>query len=508
MSQLLGTSVEDLVAIMQERKVRIPSEIGAFIALETCEALIEGPAKARTKDVRIADDGTISIYAPPNSATSEEAARSVVALLSSLMLAAGTGVPKGLVALLEKGPSSERWDLASLKNDLEASLVPLNRAAARRVLSRLLREAKRPRSGRPAPRAEAEAPPDETLDAELDQLISPAEIPKAAPVPREAAVAPDLDAELDATISELDAPKIAPPPEESTLREAPEPAPRAPVLREEKRAPARRLRSDAPTEPPPRPPSSSSSGLEEAPLEMERKRTSVLPYILAFLAIVAATAAGLALMRPDLIDRALGRPVEPEDPGGPTEEDRERMLREHRARYGTLTVRVTPDRAQVLMYVGRGPALAEELPMGVAHEFVAIADGRAPTRAVLPADAQWEPGDGGGRYELAMQAGQTPMETLELGPTQLPQDVGEPGGMGSVRIVTNPPGAKVYVLIGFSPEVRVENVRTDQAVELLIYLEGHSVQRAVVGPSDWREAEDGSKSAEVTLTIEGAQEED
>ena len=139
MSELLGITVGELVATMKERRVRIPSEIGAFIALEVCEALEDGPAPVRSSDVRIADDGAIGVFAPPGSASSDEAARAVVAMLGSLLVAAGTGVPKVLVQLLEDGPTSGRWDLSSLRDDLEASLVPLNRAAARRVLARMLR---------------------------------------------------------------------------------------------------------------------------------------------------------------------------------------------------------------------------------------------------------------------------------------------------------------------------------------------------------------------------------
>ena len=69
MSELLGTTIEELIATMKERRVRIPSEIGAFIALEVCEALAHGPAAVRPADVRIAEDGTIGVFAPPGSAT-------------------------------------------------------------------------------------------------------------------------------------------------------------------------------------------------------------------------------------------------------------------------------------------------------------------------------------------------------------------------------------------------------------------------------------------------------
>lgn len=512
MSELLGTTVDALVGTMKERRVRLPSEIGAFLALEVCEALLDGPAAVRLEDVRIAEDGTISVFAPPGSATSEEAARSVVALLGALLVAAGTGVPRALVGLLERGPSSGRWDLSSLRDDLEASLVPLNRAAARRVLARMIREVRKPRSAPPKKEVASAPPPgDPTLDAQLDDLLGAGGA--SAPSPATGPAPDDLDAELDATIDELSVPAPA--------AARPSPAPRAvsrpadppdsdatiadesPPDVQPRRGPSR-----APADPPP-----SKRSRAEAVDELEAlgsrldapDRGSPLPWILAIVAIVAATAAALALMRPDLVDAIVGRPPPPPEPAGPTEAERERTRQRERGRFGTLVVRAQPERAQVLLYVGRGPAVATDLPIGVAHEFVAIADGRGPSRAVLPADAEWEETEGGRRYELAMQASDDPMEAaeLDLGPTRLPQDVGSPSGaLGDVRVITNPPGAKVYVLVGFSPDVTVQNVRTDEAVELLVYHEGHPVERVLVGPSDWQSSEDGTKRATVDVALE------
>lgn len=546
MSELLGITVADLVQTMKARRVRIPSEIGAFVALEVCEALVAGPAAVKLTDVRIAEDGTISVFAPPGSATSEEAARSVVSLLGALLVAAGTGVPRTLVTLLENGPSSGRWDLSSLRDDLEASLVPLNRGAARRVLSRMLREASKGRS-RPPSRAPSAAPPpgDRSLDDQLDDLLGGLDENAAATKPASArpqsrpergadsragadadadldegldedpdeGLDEDLDAELDATLDQLGAPGAPseppraasaapaaagseePEPDDATIAdEAPPFADAAPPAAREAAPERRGPRGDL---------DALAEQLEEP------EKSNPIPWILAMLAIAAATAAALALMRPDLVDAVLGRPPPPPAPEGPTEADRERMLREHRARFGTLEVRAVPERAQVLLYVGRGPAVAEELPLGVAHEFVAIADGRRPSRAVLPADAEWEETEEGRRYELAMQAGDEPMaaDALELGPTRLPQDVGSPSTtLGDVRVVTNPPGAKVYVLVGFSPTVTLQNVRTDEAVELLVYHEDHPLERVVVAPSDWEPATDGSKRASVSVVLEGAEE--
>lgn len=147
MNDDVGITVDDLVASLKARRIRIPSEIGVFVALETSEALLAKPGDISGRDVRIAEDGTISIEATSPSASpdvsSELAAQAVVRILSSLLVAAGTGVPPALIALVEHGAGSGASALDELRAELEVSLVPLNRAAARRVLSRMTREARR-----------------------------------------------------------------------------------------------------------------------------------------------------------------------------------------------------------------------------------------------------------------------------------------------------------------------------------------------------------------------------
>ena len=69
-----------------------------------------------------------------------------------------------------------------------------------------------------------------------------------------------------------------------------------------------------------------------------------------------------------------------------------------------------------------------------------------------------------------------------------------------MRIVTAPPGAKVYQLVGFTPDVRIADVRADEIAELIVFAAGHLPQRVVVGPSDWR-LRAGVRSAEVSLTL-------
>ncbi|MFW6067382.1 MAG: hypothetical protein ACOC97_03525 [Myxococcota bacterium] len=225
------------------------------------------------------------------------------------------------------------------------------------------------------------------------------------------------------------------------------------------------------------------------------------------LLLLGGAIAAVAVLRPDVIDRLALRGA-PDDEAARKERqaarasEQEHLERQHRERFGHLIVHVAPERAQVLRFVGRGPVTAEHLPVGVAHEFVAVADGRRPTRAVVPADAHWSrEGDEAPRYELAMQAGEE-SKSRALGETQLSRDVGTPTGeLGEVRVITNPPGAKVYHLIGFAPTARVEDLPTDEAHELLVYRRGHRAERVVVGPSDWQRV-DGRPTAEITVELD------
>jgi hypothetical protein len=177
--------------------------------------------------------------------------------------------------------------------------------------------------------------------------------------------------------------------------------------------------------------------------------------------------------------------------------------------YGDLRVNSQPDRAQVLLLIGPGPALATDIPLGVAQEFVATAAGHRPARALLPSDAVWDELDGHPRYELAIQArpiqeGRNARGADALGPTLLPQNVGAPTGrLGSVRVVTTPRAAEVYQLIGFTPDVHVDNLPLDRAYELLVYAEGHSSVRKHVEPSDFLD-QNGKRVAQIDVQLPAA----
>ncbi len=483
MSAAGGVTAEELVLSLRKRHAALPSEIGTFVVFEACEAMLSrAPLQATLSSLTISEEGSVSL--PSAERTDQEgAARSLHGVLTSLLVAAGPPPTPALLRLAEEGPLEGRWTLDQMRDDLEAALVPLNRTASRRVLARLVRETTR---GDIASHRPKKGPTFSDLDRELSNLLGVehehtdeiADEPMV-PIPRtdDTVIEPIErldDAADDISFFETRAPSRAGATEQKTIVDTRTPygsSPSAPRLR-------------------------GFESISERPqggsLAPPKGKGTAFGIVLVLLAL--GLVGTIFAMRPELLQRLTDRAEAPPKPTPPV------VLA---PRAGDLIVRVSNERAQILRFVGHGPATVKHLPIGVAHEFVAIADGALPTRVVVPADAQWETTPEGPRYEVAMQAGGTlkPGAALDLGDTRLPQDVGAPrGGLGSVRIVTTPRGAKIYQLIGFAPEAKLQDVALDQTEELLIWKHGHEPVQRVVAPSDYVD-QGGRRAAAVDVTL-------
>jgi hypothetical protein len=619
-------SVEELLGGLKRRGMPLPFEIGAFIALEACEQLLDRPARIDARDIGIGDIGEVVLESNKGPASEESAVRALMVLLSELLVCSAPGVPSMLLELVESGPSGGEWTLDRLRDDLEACLVPLNRGATRRVLARLVREARKD-----AERSTARAsivPEVSEIDAQFDALMGqgddtgaaavggkpasrsrvptsqdgasgiavaggratsqPTPVGQSSPAPRgsfggqddnttefqrgaaaRSGQASSLQAlrtasAIDHESSIDDFARRAPDPEddgielrsssgrlpaaeggravapraprassrdahaepasddrqprservqdsarprlsdlESQIRSDREPARRGPTRGEERareRSSSRARPEPAPGAParPPRPvPSEDPDDLLAGVPDRERSRWPAILGGLLVLAAAGLIGAYLALGQAGA-RRVLGlAPLSDEPPLAAA-----KAATPARAA-GELRVSSTPSRAQVFLFVGEGPATATDLAIGVAQEFVALAEGHAPTRAVVPADAQWDDASPQKRYELAMQ---TPKltgadRTNDLGETLLTRQVGAPtGDLGSVRIVTTPRGARVYQLIGFTPDVHVENLPLEQPYEVLVFLPGHGLETRRVEPAAFKEVS-GHRVAELDVLL-------
>jgi hypothetical protein len=193
----VGQKLSEVLESLVRLGVPLPHEIGTFVALEACEAVARRPAALTAETIWLDDDGHVSVGADAG-ATEQEACRALIVVLAELLVRSAPGVPAMLLELVERG--HEDASFAQLHDEIEASLVPLNRSATRRVLARLLREARReaPRFGR------AHAAPDgEMLEAELSDLLGPG--------------APGASPEDDAPSAAEKAASQEPPPQSDTV---------------------------------------------------------------------------------------------------------------------------------------------------------------------------------------------------------------------------------------------------------------------------------------------------
>jgi hypothetical protein len=456
MAEAGALSVEALVLLLTRRRARLPFEIGAFVALEACERLVaQGPRVIEAGDVLIDEEGHVTVSASGAQAASGEAARSVAQVLARLLVAAGHGVPPVMLELVDKAPGGHGWDLSRLRDELEATLVPLNRAAARRVLARVLRDGRR---------AEQEG-----------GVIATPSPPQPSPghVPQDVDAA--LDAFLDDDLDDLPTKEIDPGALARLRTEEAGAVPVAPGMLEavEPLAPDRELgEAVAQREPP--------SAL--APPKAQRRRVLAVVLTVGLLvgivAILWAMKDGRDLAEAPAPDEASA--IDPSVAGT----------------HGRLFVEVDPPDAQVLLLVGRGPVTVPDLAVGVAHEFVAIAEGSLPSRAVVPSGGAWHrEGEGAPRYELAMQVGEPSRHAreLDIGASKLPPDRGTPSGeRGAVRVITNPPGASVYRMVGHGPRVVVEGLDPGEAQQILVYHEARKPERRTLAPAEW--AVEGSRT--------------
>lgn len=438
-----STNVHDMLAILRERRRRLPFEIGAFVALQATESLLDRPRDAGAKAIHVLEDGTVDL-SRADPADERTAIKALHGVLVALLAAAGEGVPPMLLDLVERPADAEDLSLARFRDELEASLVPLNRSAAKRVLARTLRDLARAGSG---PKSATGADPDADLDALLEGRGAPEADEVVLPAP-------------DSLPSRVDRPTAS---------------------REGRSIFSDRQLRDLDDDDDDEPSSGSSWGL----------RLSVAALVLAAVGAVAFALRGTPSDERDAPRRANAR-----RPAA--------TASRNEAARAEIEIEVQPEGAAVRLYVGRVPTLADGVPVGVAQELLAVGDDDAALRFTVPSSAPYRDVDG--LPELVVNIDGTPVdEAAAVGSTDLRSEtMGRPSGrVGRLRIDSPLAHAKVYRTIGFAPLARLTGAPTDRATELFVTARGFVSQRIVISPSDFRD-DHGVQRATARVSLEPA----
>ncbi|MEZ4258302.1 MAG: hypothetical protein R3B36_04490 [Polyangiaceae bacterium] len=139
----------------------------------------------------------------------------------------------------------------------------------------------------------------------------------------------------------------------------------------------------------------------------------------------------------------------------------------------SLVVTEVPSNAEVLLRVGQAPVDVERMPVGARLEFVATAEGYAPRRLVVKAEAAWDKGpDGKPRLEVPIQLDPSKAKPGAIDPWPPAEPGSAVGGAnataGTVHVVSNVRGADLWLLAGLGPEARIEGLKCEGEIDVLL----------------------------------------
>jgi hypothetical protein len=132
-----SVTLEEIFAVVSQKRAPLAPELAGYLVLE----LAEGAGAAGEIDSRyvyVSEEGSVALVRGPNEGGGDSES-SLRRLLAKLLETAGASTPALASVARRKGGAG----VSVLIEELEASLIPVNRSAGKRALARLARETKR-----------------------------------------------------------------------------------------------------------------------------------------------------------------------------------------------------------------------------------------------------------------------------------------------------------------------------------------------------------------------------
>ncbi len=549
-----SVTLEEVFTVLGARRVPLAPELAGYLVLEIAEHADPGGGDVDPRAVFVSEEGTVALVKPRREGAAGDAEASIRSMLSRLLDASGSQTPALAAAGRRKGQSglpalAEELETALIPVNRAAGRRALARLAreVRRVTLGVGRNAlpsspsseSSPASRRASqaslpgptssPDVPAPRPSAHTFSREEDPTTARGQIPrellqKATPAPEMPTVQFELNArepspsqaDVDSLISDFGVSGGADDEHARDLKALAglEPTPPPPdgddgveSLLAMGDGPKSRGRAVSPPKPEPRTPfkgiprAREDAQLPTQPSQLKKTRASLHSAprvesrggwgVLAVVAVLAVAAGGFGVwqLRPPEIE---ARPAPLPVPSAAASASAAHAAAA--ACKATLVVTDVPPRAEVLLHEGQAPVDVEKMPVGARLEFVATAEGFAPKRVVVPAGATWDPGaDGKPRFEAAVQLDKSAAKAGANDPwppAEPGTEVGGQGPPGTVHVVATPRAAEVWMLAGMGPEARVEQLRCDKDLEILVAGPGPYRKRLRVAAADFAIAAD------------------
>lgn len=217
----MTVSLLEILAAARAHAAPLAAESAGYLLLAVADHAAVAPRAVAPDEIELGADGAVRLRAPRGGGVAGESVEANVRRLLSRALQVSSSVGPGLRRAAERRDDA---GLERLVRELETALIPVNRSAARRALSRLHRETERARvSGKLEAWVQAEADLDASgaPSAPSPIVVAPrAKTPVPVPVP--VAAPPVVEPEVDLSLAELPEPSPLVLP---TVVAAPTPAP-------------------------------------------------------------------------------------------------------------------------------------------------------------------------------------------------------------------------------------------------------------------------------------------
>jgi hypothetical protein len=208
-----SVSLSDVLAASGARAASLVPETSGYLALAIADACARLPFRLDDALVTLTSEGSVKVARGTVVVPPDESARRVRDVLARLLTSSIGSAPALAAAARPRRETSDGVD--GFVRELEAALVPVNRAAARRALARLARETMRAKQGGRLKRRRPKRT-DEALEAAAPALAPPAPAPPPALASRSAHVEVLEDLGVDVDFS------AAPPADDRSPDAAPE----------------------------------------------------------------------------------------------------------------------------------------------------------------------------------------------------------------------------------------------------------------------------------------------
>jgi hypothetical protein len=172
----MSVTLSEVKRAARAHRAPLAGESAGYLVLAIADQVLKAPRLVQVADIQLNEDGALHL-ASGQASSDVDAELSLRRALDQLLLVASTGS----AALTRASRRTEPLGLSSLVRELEAALIPVNRSAARRALSRVHRETARALESGSLPEDEDPRAPEPVRAPAAALPVVPAAVPMPAP---------------------------------------------------------------------------------------------------------------------------------------------------------------------------------------------------------------------------------------------------------------------------------------------------------------------------------------